>query len=218
MPPVVPTSAHPAHPEKRRDFLAAFLSFLLPGLGQVMQGRIAKGVLFFVCLNALFFYGMMMGRWKNVWLPDVSKLPPVEFAIRGTRIVVPDGPLKSISYRPQFLGQMFIGVAAWPAMLQYATFDRNKAEGPLFGTYQRTPPQDVEEAREQGAENVATLNDLQRDGDKRWDLGWVFTVIAGVLNLLVIYDAFAGPVILPEEDEKKTGGPASAPKTGGTPS
>ena len=29
-------------PVKRRDFLAALLSYLLPGLGQVMQGRIAK--------------------------------------------------------------------------------------------------------------------------------------------------------------------------------
>ena len=29
------------------------------------------------------------------------------------------------------------------------------------------------------------LNDLQRDGNKRWDLGWVYTVIAGVLNVLV---------------------------------
>ena len=37
------------------------------------------------------------------------------------------------------------------------------------------------------------LNDLQRDSDKRWDLGWVYTVIAGVLNIMVIYDALAGP-------------------------
>ena len=37
------------------------------------------------------------------------------------------------------------------------------------------------------------MNDLQRNGDKRWDLGWVYTIIAGVLNILVIYDALAGP-------------------------
>jgi hypothetical protein len=28
------------------------------------------------------------------------------------------------------------------------------------------------------------------------DLGWVYTVIAGVLNIMVIYDAFAGPAFL----------------------
>jgi hypothetical protein len=51
-----------------------------------------------------------------------------------------------------------------------------------------------------------TLNELQIDGDKTWDLGWVFTVIAGVLNVLVIYDAFAGPAFGDAE-------PAKAPAT-----
>ena len=46
--------------------------------------------------------------------------------------------------------------------------------------FQRTPSEDE-------------LNRLQRESDKTWDLGWVYTVIAGVLNILVIYDAFAGP-------------------------
>ena len=41
------------------------------------------------------------------------------------------------------------------------------------------------------------LNELQRDSDKHWDLGWVYTVIAGVLNVLVIYDALAGPAFGP---------------------
>ena len=51
----------------------------------------------------------------------------------------------------------------------------------VFGKFQRMP-----EEKE--------LNELQRNGNKRWDLGLVYTVIAGVLNLLVIYDAFAGPM------------------------
>jgi hypothetical protein len=28
------------------------------------------------------------------------------------------------------------------------------------------------------------------------ELGWVYTVIAGVLNIMVIYDAVAGPAFL----------------------
>ena len=46
------------------------------------------------------------------------------------------------------------------------------------------------------------LQRLQRDGNKRWDLGWVYTLIAGVLNLLVIYDALAGPAVRDEDYEK----------------
>jgi hypothetical protein len=193
MPPESPPTAPP--PVKRRDFLAAVLSYLLPGLGQVMQGRIAKGLLFFVCLNALFFYGMRMGQWKNVWLPDPTNLP--RLTVFHTEL---EGVPKAIWNRPQFLGQVWIGVAAWPAIFQYAAYNPTKTEGPLFGAYQRQP--DEQE-----------LNDLQRDGNKRWDLGWVFTVIAGVLNLLVIYDAFAGPVVLAEDEEKKPGGPT--PPAGG---
>lgn len=184
--PPVPTAApeksspdhadHPPLPPVKFDPVAALLSYLIPGLGQVYQGRIGKGLLFFLGLYTLFFYGMWMGQWRNVWLPDTSTLPPMEIA--GNRL---PGVPTSLWYRPQFLGQFWMGTAAWPAVFQYMTFDREKQAGPVFGTFQRTPPEDE-------------LNELQRNGNKRWDLGWVYTVIAGVLNMLVIYDALAGPM------------------------
>lgn len=158
------------------DLPAAVLSYLIPGLGQVYQGRIGKGLLFFFGLYGLFFYGMAMGQWKNVWLPDARDLPEVE--VVGFRL---GGVPKALSYRYQYLGQFWIGAAAWPAAVQYAYFDKDKNAGPVFGAFERAPSEEE-------------LNTLQRDGDKRWDLGWVYTVIAGVLNLLVIYDALAGPM------------------------
>jgi hypothetical protein len=166
----------PQLPPVKLDWTGGVMSFLIPGLGQVYQGRIGKGMLFFVGLYALFFYGMWMGQWQNVWMPEVSDLQPLEVA--GTKL---PGVPSSIYYRPQFLGQFWIGVAAWPAVVQYYQFDPNKQAGSLFGTFQREPSEE-------------TLNKLQREGNKRWDLGWVYTVIAGVLNLLVIYDALAGPM------------------------
>jgi hypothetical protein len=166
----------PPLPPVKLDPLAALFSYLIPGLGQVYQGRVAKGLLFFFGLYLLFFYGMWMGQWRNVWLPDASKLP--EVVILGQQL---DGGLKAVAYRPQFLGQFWIGVAAWPAVVQYFQYDETKDSGPVFGKFQRTPSEDE-------------LNERQRNGSKRWDLGWVYTVIAGVLNLLVIYDALAGPM------------------------
>jgi hypothetical protein len=171
-----PPTPDPPPPPVKLDPLAAFLSFLVPGLGQVYQGRVGKGLLFFGGLYLLFFYGMWMGQWRNVWLPDVSDLPNPQFA--GQQV---EGLPKAIATRWQFLGQFWIGVAAWPAVYQYAVYDRAKDAGPIFGKFERSP-----EEKE--------LNDLQRNGNKRWDLGWVYTVIAGVLNLLVIYDALAGPM------------------------
>ncbi len=188
----------PSVPPIKLDPLAALLSYLIPGLGQIYQGRVRKGLLFFLGLYLLFFYGMWMGNWRNVWLPDASELP--EVTLLGQPL---GGTPKGLWYRPQFLGQFWIGVAAWPAVYQSFAFDATKDEGPMFGTFMRTPP----EGTANDPPEKITLNKLQREGNKRWDLGWVYTVIAGVLNLLVIYDAFAGPMFRdrpkPEDEENE---------------
>ena len=189
--------------QRKLDWLAAFLSYLLPGLGQIVQGRVGKGVLYFICLYGLFFYGLSMGSWRNVWLGDYSLQSDVH--IVGRKL---PGVMKDLSYRREFAGQFWIGIAAWPALLQYQTTEpvpkpddvskdswQPKSNG-LFGAYMQVPPE-------------SELNKLQRDGDKRWDLGWVVTVIAGVLNILVIYDALAGPVIREEDEKKKIAGGAA---------
>jgi hypothetical protein len=166
----------------RRDWAAALLSYLVPGLGQIYQGRTVKGVLFLVCIYTLFLYGMALGHWKNVFLPAPARLPPVHIMPRG--LLGSSGELTGLSaaiaHRVQFLGQFWIGVAAWPALWQYAHFDPNQTGDRVLGDFQREPEEKV-------------LNQLQNEDDKSWDLGWVFTVIAGVLNIMVIYDAFAGP-------------------------
>ncbi len=192
-------------PPRKLDWLAAILSYLLPGLGQVLQGRIAKGVLFFVSLYTLFFYGMALGAMKNVWMPPqavVRDMPKVEIGIRRVFFEA-EGVTKSLAYRPQFLGQFWIGAAAWPAVLHYlADKDPNavpQPEGlPVVGRYMATPPDEE-------------LQRLQRDGNKRWDLGWVYTLIAGVLNLLVIYDALAGPAVREEDEKEKKDKPPEPP-------
>ena len=191
----------PPLPPVKLDPFAGLLSYLIPGLGQIYQGRVGKGLLFFGGLYLLFFYGMWMGQWRNVWLPEPDPLPAA--AVGANPI---GGAGKALWYRPQFLGQFWIGVAAWPAVYQYAVYDDAKDEGPIFGKFERMPKE-------------SDLNDLQRNGNKRWDLGWVYTVIAGVLNLLVIYDAFAGPMFreplapAPDrpEDAMESANTASAP-------
>jgi hypothetical protein len=169
----------------QRDWAAAFLSYLVPGLGQVYQGRVAKGVLYLVCIYTLFIWGMALGHWKNVFLPDPTRLPPVHLLpVGGRSFPILSGPLKgpmaAVAHRVQFLGQVWMGIAVWPAIWQYYHFDPSESGDRVLGDFQREPEERV-------------LNQLQNEDDKRWDLGWVFTVIAGVLNIMVIYDAFAGP-------------------------
>jgi hypothetical protein len=169
-----PSSPPPAH-----DWMAALLSYLVPGLGQIYQGRIGKGVLFLVCLYTLFFYGMYLGSGKNVYLYTTP--PPRE----GEPRVDNGSFFTQLLHRSHFYGQFWIGVLAWPAIIQsyYPEEQDNKPPVPWLGNFQRTPAE-------------TELNRLQTNGDKTWDLGWVYTVIAGVLNIMVIYDALAGPAFV----------------------
>jgi hypothetical protein len=159
------------------DPFAALLSYVVPGLGQIYQGRLAKGVLFLVGLYTLFFYGMYLGQWSNVFLADTAEANP---AWRLPRWAT------NLYNRPHFAGQFWIGAAAWPAIWHYNLDPANATRGPINNRHDFF-------AKFEAAPSEKELNDLQRDGDKHWDLGWVYTVIAGVLNVLVIYDAFAGP-------------------------
>jgi hypothetical protein len=99
--------------------------------------------------------------------------------------------LANIYNRPQFAGQFWIGIAAWPAIWQYNKLPVPSEEAhPFWHDFQRQP-----------SENV--LNELQAEGDKTWDLAWVYTVIAGALNVLVIYDAVAGPALGIEMESRR---------------
>jgi hypothetical protein len=149
--------------------LAGVLSYLVPGLGQIYQGRLIKGILFLVCLYGLFFYGLALGHGQNVYIE-----PPADRPQRDQRL------FQVFLDRARFFGQMWIGVAAWPAVVQYLTYTPGEEEHKVLGKLERMP-------------SIAEQNAMLRSSDKTLDLAWVCTVIAGVLNILVIYDAFAGP-------------------------
>jgi TM2 domain-containing membrane protein YozV len=192
-----PSVKSPSLGEQPTNPVAAVLSYLIPGLGQIYQGRIAKGLLFFVCVYTLFFVGVYLGSGtvhikkpggdetytvtSNVYLPDTME--------QNNPFNLPR-LLANLYNRPQFAGQFWIGIAAWPAVWQYLNYDKTRPDqgDPLLGHFERTPSE-------------ASLNALHTSGDKLMELGWVFTVIAGVLNVMVIYDALAGPAFLPADEE-----------------
>ena len=83
------TASAPAKQSSRQEAVTlspfhGMLSYLVPGLGQIVQGRVAKGLLFMVCIYTLFFYGMYIGSGSvtigsrtyrlvgNVYLPDTA--------------------------------------------------------------------------------------------------------------------------------------------------
>ncbi len=198
--------------------LAAFLSFLVPGLGQVVQGRIGKGLLFFCSVYALFFYGMYIGSGSIVLHPAADhERPPVTYRVTGN-VYLPataeywaDDPrnaehkipgknnpwnlplwLANLYNRPQYLGQFWVGVAAWPALYHYA-FPGKPEKNDAENGEPKAPSLWTEVKNFEKTPNEDAINAVHTSGDKLLELGWVYTVIAGVLNIMVIYDAFAGP-------------------------
>jgi hypothetical protein len=180
----------PAPPIRQYSLTAGFLSYLVPGLGQIYQGRTGKGALFMACLLGLFCAGNAMGGWRNVYLPDESGFPDTTLLAGRFKL---HGPVKAIFWRWQFLGQFWIGVAAWPALWQYNGWPvPDEQANPFLHNLQRVPM----ERRPDGTFDERKLNEELTDSDKTPDVAWVYTVIAGVLNILVIYDAYAGPAFL----------------------
>jgi hypothetical protein len=170
-------TAHANDPPHEPSPLAAFLSYLIPGLGQIYQGRYGKGILFMVSLLGMFMLGQAMGQWQNVYIPRTDRRP-LEHG--GQLAELPN----SLVNRWHYMGQFWIGVAAWPALAQYfGTMVPTEEANPFLHNLQRQPDE-------------TKLNQFLVNSDKTPDLGWVYTVVAGMLNILVMYDAYAGPVFL----------------------
>ena len=91
--------------------------------------------------------------------------------------------------RLYYLCQVWVGLPALPALLQ--NYLVRHGRDPLFGGIMAPPA------------NMATLNDWYRTLNAYFDLGTVYTTIAGLLNVLVIYDAWGGPSMFEAEEEKK---------------
>lgn len=167
-------NASPTAPLQEPSSLAALLSYLIPGLGQIYQGRYGKGILFMVSLLGMFLLGQAMGDWQNVYVPDARNQP----GGRGNLV-------SGLMIRWHYGGQFWIGIAAWPALWQHFGLPVPAEEAnPFWHSFQKTPDE-------------TKVNDFLRNSDKAPDLGWVYTVIAGMLNLLVIYDAYIGPLPIP---------------------
>ncbi len=151
---------------------AAFLAWLLPGLGHWYQGRRHKAVLFFVCILGTFGYGLYLGEGRVVyasWRPPDRRLP--------------------------YLCQVWVGLPAMPALVQAKRAKPFK----IFGEEYMAPPQvNPPESRVEDE-----LDRIQKHLHSYWELGTIYTMIAGLLNVLAIYDAWGGPAYSAPAPRKK---------------
>ena len=171
----------------RDPLVAAVLAWLWPGAGHLYQRRYAKGALFMVCILGTFFFGLSLSDGKAVYAAWTDDAPAGGRGVRG------------LLTRAHYICQLGVGAPALPAIVQKYRVSHGKA--PLFGGVM-APPQQSSFPNEKDE-----LSRWHETYHKYWELSTLYTMVAGLLNVLVIYDAFAGPVLpVPKEDEDEPGG------------
>ncbi|MEO9590292.1 DUF6677 family protein [Rhodopirellula bahusiensis] len=166
----------------RNRYLAAFLAWLVPGAGHYYQGRHTKGTLFVISILSIWMLGFALGGFHVVyasWYPGDK--------------------------RWHYFLQAGVGSAALPALVQgnrmrLATDNRGRTRSdyePLWNGFMAPPHRPVDESE---ADEVAAWYARRGSG---YEMGTWYTMIAGLLNFLVVYDAFGGPLAVPISGRKK---------------
>jgi hypothetical protein len=87
-----------------------------------------------------------------------------------------------------YVGQFFVGLPALPALIQGTLryFDLQ----PILGGFMAEPAQNM-------------INGLHPRLGKLVEIGTIYTTVAGLLNILAIYDAYEGPAYTDVEEEEE---------------
>lgn len=93
-------------------------------------------------------------------------------------------------YRWHYILQASVGLPAAPAAIQW--YRERQGEPFLWGGFMARPKADL-----------GLLSDWQRDSAAGFDLGTLYTMVAGLLNILVIFDAYGGPMPIPGHESRK---------------
>lgn len=152
----------------KNHVLAGLLAWIFPGAGHFYQRRFFKAFLFLFCVGTIFFVGCFLGSSREVGVARV-----VYFSWRES------------DKRFYFIPQGCLGIAAIPALAQAFLSDGNNSPLGRF----MAPPR----IKLNGA--PPTLEEIITRLHIWYDLGTLFTTVAGLMNLLVIFDALAGPAL-----------------------
>jgi hypothetical protein len=121
-----------------------------------------------------------------------------------------DGRVVYASWRPNdvrlpYLCQVGVGLPALPALVQAQRVRSDKE--PLFDG--RMAPPHLPDGRNSYDE----LAEWHKKLNRYFELGTVYTMIAGLLNILAVYDALDGPALEDDESEGHAGEPGSDKKS-----
>ena len=184
--------------------LAAILAWLIPGLGHLYQGRTRKGAISMGLVMVVLLAGIWLGNGRVVYA----------------------------SWRPEntrwwFVPQAGIGLVAIPAVVQSLAVNGRSREPFWLSGWLAPPLHNGQLVSRRYAERLVQNDLYLEEGDffdrppyrqfradqlsmwhhklgRFFELGTLYTVVSGMLNLLLLYDAWAGPMHPAEKDRKKS--------------
>lgn len=180
-------------PRLKDPLIAGVLAWLIPGLGHFYQGRNAKGALFVICILGTFLYGLYLGGSREVGWGRA-----VYFSFRTG------------DWRLPWLCQIGIGLPTVPmTLLQWKLQDQPILNGFMAPPALRLPDMtDINGPPQPPPPTQMSLAWINRLLPHYFEMGTVYTMIAGLLNILAVYDACCGPVpaeSAKNDDEKSRG-------------
>ena len=200
-----PPEGEPVQVNLKDQYWAAFLAWLLPGAGHIYQGRYAKGLLFMVCILSTFIFGLGLGEGRCVYATDstgklnyyyigqfANGLPALPAVIQAIKTSGGKDPFFELCER-------FPDKYERNPALSFRKIDRSKPEESeeviprsktLKDGLMAPPAGPIYEGK------VDTLAMWHADYKHMFEMGVLYTLVAGLLNVLAIYDAFCGPAIV----------------------
>lgn len=201
----------------KQPFLAAFLAWLWPGAGHWYQGRYAKGALFMTAILGIYLIGSGLGQGRVVYASNDRNdsrwhyflqlgvgAPALPALLQRSRVAQGKDPLFVLCERyPGDYGGNALRTEL-DRRRQQLRFHKITAEN-NFENYQGPTLKDGLMAPPAGP-----FLEMDQDVLGRWhvelkhffEIGTYYTVIAGLLNLLVIYDALVGPAIMTPKQQQ----------------
>ena len=181
----------------KSPMMAAFLALLLPGAGHYYQGRKQKAILFATCILGLFIAGFIIGRGRVVYAyPNTFKVTNlIRMLSKQGRAQIAQESYQD--FRIHSYAQALVGIPAFPMILQ-SRIGPKPIDEQLLGGFMAPPPKGIP-----GDGNPDWLSKWNNEDSAGFDLGSLYTAVAGLLNLLVIFDALAGPMPIPIGQSKK---------------
>jgi len=154
-------------------YLALVLAWVVPGLGHMLIGQKARGAIFFVAIHGLFAMGLLIGGIRVINPPDQAIWTYTQF-LTGWPMIVAN--------KVEQASRIELGDRAYPP-------DSDQARGRLGTLFtQQAPPNETLEQKQTRTVQFIKDHPAFAYHPKIQDLGSVYCGIAGMLNLLVMFD------------------------------